>query len=430
MKSNRLWRRVKSGMAALGIGLRLKPFAIRFDGAVAKAGLGRYYDLLYRSRERVLLANFVSGVLIAFSVYYLGQSTLLDNLIIRLVRMLLWLREFISARRTVAVPPLTFLLAQGLVILLSAGICAYFSSMRKILLLNSCLVLLIILVNLAGRSGGVIPLSSTIVVLLIMAGAAFDYYFERKFQKRLLRDVADKQQTEHAILRHISHSINPTVQMALSPIRGVVGYLGERRLLDDIMARRRDGSSETVGAALGTAMVSLRQIREIIETTESIFGNQVTAGDFEEISLAELFEHEIIPLFPATKFALRVNCGRGTTARLHRPSFVQAIKNIVRNAEVHGFPDDFTSNESPYVRFDVRKTVKEIEIDCSNNGVPFPEGFKTRDFLTFGRKGKSSPGKGLGGAWVKKCVEIHGGTFKKLTNNPVRFRITLPKRRG
>jgi hypothetical protein len=430
MKSNRLWRRVRRGLVALGIGLRLKPFGIRFDGAIAKAGLGRYYDLLYSSRERILLANFVSGALIAFSVYYLGQSALLDHLIIRLIQMLIWAREFISARRAVVYPLLTMILVQGIVIALSAGICSYFNSMKKILLLNSCLVLLILAINYSGCCGSGIPLSPIIVIFLISAGAAFDNYFEHKFRQRLFRNVADKQQTEHAILRHINHSINPTIQMALSPLRGVVGYLGEQRQLDDILALRRDGSSETVGAAMETAMVSLQQIREILATTENIFGNQVTLEDFEEVSLAELFEREIIPLFQSGKFELQVNCSKGTMAWLQRPLFVQAIKNIIRNAEVHGFPHGFIGSEPPHVRFDIRETVKETVIDCTNNGVPFPHGFKIRDFLTFGRKGKHSPGKGLGGAWVKKCVEIHGGTFAKLANSPVRFRLTLPKRRG
>jgi hypothetical protein len=405
MKINSLWRRTRKALAG-------------------------YYDALYRSRERVLLANAVSGALIAFSVYYFGQSALLENLIVRLVQWLLLAWGFLASRRAVAMPPLAMVLAQGVVILLAAGVCSYFSSMRKILLLNASLIVLIFIFSLSGRFGGVVPLSSAIVVLLIMAGAALDYYFEQRLQRRLLRHVADKQQTEHAILRHVSHSVNPTVQMALSPIRGVLAHLGERRLLDDVVARRRDGSDETVGAALETAMVSLQQIREIIETSEDIFGDRISADDFEEVLLAELFEKEIIPLYPERRFTLELECGRRTTARLHRPSFVQAVKNIVRNAEVHGFPEGFSCQGSPYVRFEVRETVKEIEIDCENNGAPFPQGFRTRDYLAFGRKGKNSPGKGLGGAWVKKCVEIHGGTFRKISNDPVRFRITLPKRRG
>ncbi len=413
---------------AFGVTLRIRPLAVRFDGAVARAGLSRSYDLLYRSRERVLLANVFSGALIAVSVYYLGQSALLDNLIDALVRLLLGIRLFMTERRTAEHAPLAMLLMGG-IILASAGICSYFGSMKRVLLLNSCLILFVLVASFSGPAGAVVPLSSAIVVLMIMIGALFDYCYEQKFRRRLLRDVAGRQQTEHAILRQISHSINPTVQMALSPIRGVAAYLASLRRSDDVIARRRDGSSETVGAALETAMVSLQQIREIMETTEAIFGNRITAADFEEVVLADLFRHEIVPLFPDAGFVLQVNCGPGVRGWLHRPSFVQAVKNLVRNAEVHGFPDGFTCSGTPWVRFDIRETVKEVEIDCSNNGAPFPPGFKTRDFLTFGRKGKNSPGKGLGGAWVKKCVEIHGGTFAKLANSPVMFRMTLPKRR-
>jgi hypothetical protein len=430
MKSNRPWRRLKRWLALVGVALRLKPFGIRLDFGVVRARLARYYDLLYRSRERVLVANFSCGALIAFSVYYLGQSALLENLLVRLALQALRLREFVSAHHLVAAPPVTPVLAQGVVILLAAGVCSYVSSMRRTLLLCSALVLLILAANRFGGEGAVLPLSSAFVVLLMAGGAGLDGYLERKSQQRLWRDVAGRQQGEHAILRHISHSINPTVQMALSPIRGVAAHLQERNQLGEVLALRRDGSCETVGAALETAQVGLQQIREILETTEAIFGGQVAAHDFQEVLLAQLFQQEIVPLFPEAGFQLQVNCSAAASARLHRPSFVQAVKNLVRNAQVHGFPDGFTPREAPYLRFEIRQTVKETLIDCSNNGVPFPHGFKTRDFLAFGRKGKHSPGKGLGGAWVQKCVEIHGGSFQKLSNNPVRFRITLPRRRG
>jgi nitrogen fixation/metabolism regulation signal transduction histidine kinase len=218
--------------------------------------------------------------------------------------------------------------------------------------------------------------------------------------------------------------------MAVSPIRSVVDYLKGRRQLDDVIARRRDGSGETVGAALETAITSLSQIGEIIETTEDFFGNRITARDFAAVSLGEIFANEVIPLFPANRFALQLELHQVGSVKLHRPSFVQAVKNIIRNAQVHAFPDGFVSNGPPYVRFDIRETVRELVIDYENNGVPFPPGMKTKDFLAFGKKGKNSPGKGLGGAWVDKFIEVHGGSFRKVSNNPVHFRITLPKRRG
>jgi K+-sensing histidine kinase KdpD len=81
------------------------------------------------------------------------------------------------------------------------------------------------------------------------------------------------------------------------------------------------------------------------------------------------------------------------------------------------------------VRFEAREGVREVVIDCVNNGAPFPAGFAVKDFLAFGKKGKNSPGKGLGGAWVGKFVEVHGGDFRKMGDDPVHFRITIPKRR-
>jgi K+-sensing histidine kinase KdpD len=288
----------------------------------------------------------------------------------------------------------------------------------------------IILADMAGTPGFHIPLSAAVIVACITAGACLDSYFERKFHRRLSNRLADKQRTEFAILRHLSHSINPTVQMALSPLRSIGGHLRDRQQLDEVLALRRDGSAETVGAALDTAVVSLNQIREIIETTEDIFGNRITPDDFTEVSLPELFEQEILPLFQSSRFRILLQIDHAGRVRLHRPSFVQAIKNIIRNADVHGFPDGFTGSGDPHVRFTVSGTVKELNIDCENNGVPFPRGMKTKDFLTFGVKGKQSPGKGLGGAWVEKFVEVHGGRFRKISSNPVHFRITLPQRRS
>jgi len=430
MRINRRWRRIRSRLATFGVRMGAKPLRVLIDGAVLKKNLARVYNTLYQSRRRALLANILSGILIAIPVYYLGRSTVIDGLIIRTIGLLLRVEAFIDVRRLIPISPASLLIGHGLAILYAAVVCSYFSSLTVITLLNGGLVLAMHAVN-AGRVPGLhLPLSAAVIVFCITAGAYLDYYFERKFHRRHSRNIADKQQAEHAILRHISHSVNPTVQMALSPLRSVISFLTERGELGEVLARRRDGSEETVGAALETAVVSLNQIREIIETTEDIFGNRITPRDFTDVHLPEVFDHEIIPLFPAAKFSIRVEADHVGKVRLHRPSFVQAMKNIVRNAEVHGFPEGYHGSAPPCVRFVVRDTIREIIIDCENNGVPFPRGMKTKDFLAFGMKGKQSPGKGLGGAWVQKFVEVHGGRFRKISNNPVHFRITLPKRRA
>jgi sensor histidine kinase regulating citrate/malate metabolism len=103
-----------------------------------------------------------------------------------------------------------------------------------------------------------------------------------------------------------------------------------------------------------------------------------------------------------------------------------AINNLIRNAEVHAFPESLQGAE---LNFIIRESRKKIIIDYTNNGKPFPENLAAGDFLSFGRKSMESPGEGLGGAWVGKVIEAHHGTFKIIRDeNPLHFRITLPKK--
>jgi signal transduction histidine kinase len=311
----------------------------------------------------------------------------------------------------------------------SAAVCTFVRSVGRILLLNGALAAAIAGVHWRATALLPFPVGPVAVVALVTAGAVLDDFLERRRRRRQAQVLENRQKTGVDILRHIAHSVNPTIQVAMSPLAAVREFLGERGQLNDLIARRRDGTGETVGDALETAIVGLQQIRGVLEDTERLFGDRVGGKDFEEVDLRELFESEILPLFSGKKFEILLDVPAAVKIRLHRTSFTQAIKNIVRNAEVHGFQESFRCPEQSFVRFEARETVREVFIDCINNGTPFPEGFTTKDFLAFGRKGKNSAGKGLGGAWIGKFVEVHNGSFRVIANDPVRFRITLPKRR-
>jgi nitrogen-specific signal transduction histidine kinase len=111
--------------------------------------------------------------------------------------------------------------------------------------------------------------------------------------------------------------------------------------------------------------------------------------------------------------------------RLHRQSFIEALLNLVRNAQVHGFPGDCSQ---ALLVFRISERRKRIVIDYTNNGRPFPENISAKDFLTFGRKSNDSPGEGLGGAWIGKAIAAHNGSFEIIRDeHPLHFRIMLPK---
>ena len=49
-------------------------------------------------------------------------------------------------------------------------------------------------------------------------------------------------------------------------------------------------------------------------------------------------------------------------------------------------------------------------------------------FLSIGKKSINSKGKGLGGAWIKKVIEAHNGSFEIIRDdNPVHFRLKFPQ---
>ena len=110
---------------------------------------------------------------------------------------------------------------------------------------------------------------------------------------------------------------------------------------------------------------------------------------------------------------------------MHRSFFVEAIQNIIRNAEMHAFQKNRTDGE---IRFQITERGENIVIDYTNNGCNFPDNMTTEKFLTLGEKAVTSPGEGYGGAWIGKVIDAHNGIFEIIRDdNPVHFRITIPK---
>jgi signal transduction histidine kinase len=405
------------------------PLRVKQAGDAVLGNIRSFRAVLHATRGGALAANIVSGLLIAVPVYFLGRSSLPGAAVDFLIELFLRTKLSLLQASALRVSPAWAFLPYVAATAGSAAVCTFVRSVGRILLLNGALAAAIAGVHWRATALLPFPVGPIAVVALVTAGAVLDDVLERRRRRLQAQVLENRQKTGVDILRHIAHSVNPTIQVAMSPLAAAREFLGERGQLNGLIARRRDGTGETVGDALETAIVGLQQIRGVLEDTERLFGDRVGGKDFEEVDLRDLFESEILPLFSGKKFEIRLDVPAAVRIRLHRTSFIQAIKNIVRNAEVHGFQGSLRCPERPVVRFEARETSRDVVIDCINNGAPFPEGFTTKDFLAFGRKGRNSPGKGLGGAWIGKFVEVHDGSFRVIDSDPVRFRITIPKRR-
>lgn len=390
---------------------------------------GRMYKvchgtLMIIAHKKIFTSNIIIGSAIALFVYFLMQTTLLRTVLAYLLKTLLLIDFALVTNRAYYAPSVLSLTTDALVIVIAAWLWTFQKTTpHKILGMMALAVALAPVTLFLFTRYGVLLSSPQIVIGIvcwIAAEGALEVYSKR-FRRKV---VSEKHDAEYNIVRHLNHNLKPAIQMVRSPIDSVGDFLEKRGLLDEKLARRLDGSDETVGEALRNAVVSLRQIGDILDGTRKLVIQEICREDFSDENMRELFLAEIVPLF-ARRVPITVECDREVMVRLHRRSFVEAMHNIIRNAEVHGRREEGRPVE---LLFRITERRRNIIIDYTNDGRPFPVNLTAKDFLSFGRKSSDSPGEGLGGAWIGKVLEAHGGSFEIIRDeNPVHFRITLPR---
>lgn len=386
------------------------------------AGLQRILPV--KGARNAFLANLLIGSALALLVYFIEQTGMVEHLLNRLLFMLLAAIGGVLHYSRFQSFTLEGVVLDAVSVVVAVAIWTWFKTLAarmlfNLLVLAALIPLTIVLYDRDGILLSGVPIVLAIIVAIILEAAAD--LARNRFRRRL---AVEKQGAESSVIRHLAHNVKPGLQIVRSPLVSLHELLDKRGLLTQELSRRMDGSVETVGEALNNAIAGLGQINDIIDNTRQLVAREIDSEEFREVELKDLLEREVFPLH-AGKFGMEVH-GGPVWVSLHRESFVEAVNNLLRNAEAHGFPEPGAADE---VRFSLRQTRKRIVIDYTNNGRPFPENLSADDFLSFGRKGADSPGEGLGGAWIGKVIEAHGGGFEIVRDGqPVHFRITLPKR--
>jgi len=249
----------------------------------------------------------------------------------------------------------------------------------------------------------------------------------RRHQETLerLKAIDKKQEAEFGIVRHLTHSIRPKLHIVRSPVLSLIDFLDKKHLLDETLSLKLDGTEEPVRDAIGQVVKTIDQISDILTNTRKLVASEISRNDFRNVDIYSVFENDILPLYSNKQFKAIITHKGGCMLRLHKESFIEAVHNLIRNAEVHAFDG---KSKNPEVRFDIRGEEGEVIIDYFNNGTVFPEDMTAEQFLTFGEKSVNSPGEGLGGAWIGRFLDAHMGTFEIIRDkHPVHFRITLPR---
>lgn len=118
------------------------------------------------------------------------------------------------------------------------------------------------------------------------------------------------------------------------------------------------------------------------------------------------------------------------TVRINKDDFYILFSNIVSNAIVHGFKGSTKKNFiTTVLNYDEDRNMCILEV--SNNGIPPSEQLTEVHLKTRGEKSSDSDGLGIGGAEIKRIVDLYGGTFNFEVNReyefPVKYIIRLPQ---
>jgi K+-sensing histidine kinase KdpD len=374
--------------------------------------------------RKLFTSNILICTAIALFMFFLVQTPLLYGTLLFLIKVLVNIHFSLMDNRASFTPTTASLVLDLGVVLVCAYLWSCLKSPANKIIATLVLGLLLIPVSLYLFARFDILSISLLIVIGVSIGMALDAAQELLSNRFRRKIVEEKHDAEFNILRHLSHNVKPSILMAKSPINAVAAFLESRNMMDETLSKRLDGSDETVREALDHAIISLEHINDILESTRKLVTHEIRREDFQEVIIRELFEREIIPLY-TSMMTITIQSDSALKICLHKQSFIEAILNLIRNAEVHGYRGDCSGARLLFV---ITERRKRIVIDYTNNGQPFPENLTEKDFLTFGRKSGDSPGEGLGGAWIDKVIAAHNGSFEIIRDeHPLHFRIMLPK---
>jgi len=397
-----------------------------FKKILSRSGGGTFY---YSSKTAVFLVDLGIGLAIFYLIHLIRSSLIWAKLSYLLVLLIGVVNMAIINQQKGVLPFWPGLLLDHIVVLISASIAAFPLTLYRRIVGNLVFLGLLIPLTLFLLFRYGMLINGVPVVFGIILITSFDYYTRRSKLEQQALIVTEKQDSEFRIVSHIAHGVKPQLLIARTPLETVIRHLEQQGTLQQqLPGKLLDGSHETVGDALHKTLQSLNQIGDVVANARQLVGREISPEDFEELDLGELFLKEIVPPYHTKEYRIEVFSQLRHPLRLHRASFVEAINNLIRNAEVHGFTENCT-RRNKVITFRLKENLKAVTLDYTNNGVPFPANLTERDFLTFGTKSHASPGEGLGGAWIGKVIEAHHGTFQIIRDKqPLHFRITLPKR--
>ncbi|MCB0537548.1 MAG: N-6 DNA methylase [Bacteroidetes bacterium] len=103
--------------------------------------------------------------------------------------------------------------------------------------------------------------------------------------------------------------------------------------------------------------------------------------------------------------------GGNAIGMVDREQIAILIRNFIGNTVKHGYPENYKGKKMIFWDVIPKFDNSEVLIYLANNGIPLPENFTKKSFTKFGVKSSKSKGSGMGGYFMNRIIENHGGKF-------------------
>jgi hypothetical protein len=273
-------------------------------------------SMAYLPNKRIYTSNIIIGAAIALFIYFLKQSFLLEHILAYIITFLLKIHFTLIRNRFYYAPSTINLISDFITIAIAAYLWTCFKTAKYRLLSNILLAILLIPVSLLIYDRYGVILTAFLIVCGIIICITIEAVVDHMSRLFHLKILEEKQEAEFSILRHLNHNVKPNIQILKSPLNAVFDFLDDNKLLGKVLAKRLDGSEETVGEALQKAVTGLNQINDILDNTRKLVTQQIAKEDYREYRIIGIFEEEVIPLHSG-KIRINVSGDDQLTVNLH-----------------------------------------------------------------------------------------------------------------
>lgn len=183
---------------------------------------------------------------------------------------------------------------------------------------------------------------------------------------------------------------------------------------------------------LGSFYKGLRESADMFALTERYLQKQ--QPHLIETNLIHFLEKEIQPLAQNKNYTIEIVSKQSVIKLLlDYEAFKEATRNLLSNAEKHGFVQAGKEYRIQFECHIVQENEQDfVQILYKNNGKPFPQGFDFDSYILLSYASGKTKGSGIGGFWINKVIKLHKGKFRAIALHdaqaefPVILEILLP----